>query len=795
MDKLLYGKNDLTRVVGLHPHGDSEMKVYRRGQNDVVQSATFEFYPFAHFTDRGLEVLQDGYNPRTVVSLNGTGEYSNLVQFENSKQFWSAKGWLYGQDIETDEWYLQKSLSTQYLQWSGITLFQDMTMDDIHRMQLDLEVYSSSGKFPNSEREGDEIIILSVTDNRGLERVVHQRLSEKEQKGYDPNTMHSVRSEKALLMELVKLIHRHNPDVLEFHNGFGFDLPYLVDRAELHGVNLALGRDNKEATTFSSKKQFAERNQEFTNMILGGRSIIDSYFMAADFDVFARDLPSYGLKDLAKYFGFNDESRTYVPGDEISDLWEDDPMRLLDYALDDVRETRELVEKLGPSTFELTKILPATYQEVLTLGTAGSIEILMGREYIRHREAIPQPEDPDPPAGGYTEVFIRGSFRDLAYADVSSLYPSNMLLYGVNPDSDSLNIFRPLLDNLTSMRLKTKKEMRSLDDGPRKDTLDAQQQAYKTLINSFYGALGFPFFPWNDFEDAALVTRKGRKLLKRLIHVIEDLGGRVILCDTDGVMFELPEQNMTDDEVDHLIGSVVSDRMPEGIEIDNDGRFAAVAAYKPKNYAKVPRGEPDNLKLTGNSLTGRGIEPVFLDYIQQQMWHVIRREPEKMHDVHEDLKNRIWNRNLTADEIKKRGRLKKTMEEYADSPAKQARYEVAKIWAERTGKEPKAGDTHWFYVQGNNKDYKVYRSAQLIEDYSGDENPHHYLQRLDSVADMFREMVTDPDRVFSMTTERDQQKTLFDGSADLSDVEIVEDHLTELPDNPTDSEIRPTHDV
>lgn len=791
MDHLLYGHNELSRVVGLHAHGDNEVKLYRRNVDDVVESATFEFYPFAHFTDEGLEVLQEGYNPREVVPLSGSGEYSNLVLFEHFNQFWSASGWLYGQELDKNEWYLDKSITTQYLQWSGITLFKDMTMDDIHRMQLDLEVYSSSGKFPNAEREGDEIIIASVTDNRGLELVIHQGQDVRSLDGYDENTMRYVTSEKNLLQEVVKTVHRYNPDVLEFHNGFGFDLPYLFDRAEMHGVNMALGRDKKEPKTFPSMKEFAERNQEFTNVVVGGRSIMDSYFLAADFDVFARDLPSYGLKDLAKYFGFESEDRTHVPGGQISEIWDEDPMRLLEYALDDVRDTRTLVEKLGNSTFELTKILPATYQNVLTLGTAGSIEILMAREYIRQREAIPAPEDPDPPAGGYTNVFIRGSFRDLAYADVSSLYPSNMLLYGIDPDRDSLGIFRPLLDQLTDMRLETKQEMRSLEEGDLKDTLDAKQQAYKVLINSFYGALGFKYFPWNDFADAAKVTRKGRKLLKRLVHVIESEGGRVILCDTDGVMFKLPEPDMTDEEVDHLIGSTISDQLPEGIEIDNDGRFDAVAAYKSKNYGKLPRGD-DELKLAGNSFTGRGIEPVFRDYIRKQMWAIVRKDPQRMYEIHDWLKKAIRNRELDVEQIKKRGRLKMTMEEYAESPSNIARYEVAKDWAEKTGKEPKAGDTHWYYVRGNSKDYRVYKSAALIEEYDDDENTYHYLGRLDDIADMFRKMVTKPEKVFSMTVSDKNQGRLFDDTPDMSDVEIVEENINELPRNPSDQEIKPS---
>ena len=799
MDKrqLLYGADDEERLVGLHAEGDNKMRLYTRTEQDNVESRTEEFYPFGHFTEAAANSLAEGYSPRSVDSLTGAGGKDRLVTFSTQKQFWSARGWLRDK-VDRSEYDLNASLTSQYLQWTGKTVFGGMTMDDIVRMQIDLEVQAPSGKFPNAERREDEIIMVSITTNRGLRLVLHQSPpsgSLTSHEDYDTGTFREVAGEKQLIREVVKVVHRYDPDVLEFHNGFGFDLPYLHERADLHGVNLALGRDNKEPKTLQSKKQFAEREQEYTNFICAGRSVIDSYFLAADFDVFARDLPGYGLKELASYFGFAAEDRTYVEGEEITPTWRSDPMRLMKYALDDAIETRKLVDKLGTSTFELAKILPADYQEVMTLGTAGSIEIMMKRTYIEKAEAVPQPEEPDPPAGGYTEVFRRGVFKDCAYADVSSLYPSNMIIYGVQPDSDSLGIFRPLLKLLTDLRLEAKKKMRSMDDGPEKDTIDAKQQAFKVLINSFYGALGFAFFAWNDFEDAAKVTRKGRKILKRLIHEIRDVGGTVVLCDTDGVMFELPEKDMSDDEVDALIGERISSRLPRGIEIDNDGRFERVVSYKRKNYAKIPHGKGlGDIKLTGNSLIGRGVETFLRQYIEHQMKAVAAEDVERMAQVHERVKKAIMNRDLSPDQIAKRGRLKMTMDEYADSPSNLARYEVAKTWEERTGKEAKAGDTHWYYVAGDDTDPTVFKDARLIEDYNEDANRHYLLDRLDNTADIFRQMVTEPSKVFSMEVNPPGQSSLFGNQYDVDGVEIVSEKVRKLPPNPSDHEIEPTHD-
>ena len=792
--ELLYGFDDEERLVGLHAEGDDKMRLYSRSEDGEVASRTEEFFPFGHFTEPALDKLSEGYSPRSVDVLSGPGEKDRLVTFSSQKQFWSARGWL-SQEVEPREYDLDASLTSQYLQKTGKTLFGGMSMEDILRMQIDLEVQAPGGKFPNAERPEDEIIMISVATNGGLRLLLHQTPpggSITSRDAYESSTLREVPSEKTLIKELVKTVHRYDPDVLEFHNGFDFDLSYLDARAKRHGVNLALGRDNKEPRTFPSKKQFAEREQEYTNFICAGRSVIDSYFLAADFDVFARDLPGYGLKELASYFGFAEEDRTYVEGSKITEVWREEPMRLMKYALDDAIETRKLVEKLGTSTFELTKILPAGYQEVMSLGTASSIEILMKRTYIREGEAVPIPEDPDPPKGGYTEVFRRGVYKDLAYADVSSLYPTNMIIYGIEPDSDSLGIFRPLLKLLTDLRLKAKEKMRSMEGGPAKDTIDAKQQAFKVLINSFYGATSFAFFLWNDYDDSAKITRKGRKILKRLIHELKDEGSNIVLCDTDGVMFELPKHDMSDEEVDAFIGEEISSRLPEGIEIDNDGRFERVVSYKRKNYGKIPKGSGlDDISLAGNSLIGRGVEQFLRQYIQHQMKALAAENVRRMAEVHESLKSSIMNRDLTPDQIKKRGRLKMTMSEYADSPSNLARYEVAKNWENRTGKDAKAGDTFWYYVAGSGKNPTVFKAAKLIEDYDEDENRHYLMQRLDDTADIFRSMVTEASKVFSMEVSPPGQENLFGNQFDVSGVEIVSEKVRELPPNPPDEEIEP----
>ena len=93
-------------------------------------------------------------------------------------------------------------------------------------MAVDIEVTTAPGfEFPNAARESDRIIAIAIADSAGFTTV----LSGAEM------------SEADLLAECGRLIRERDPDVLEGHNIFRFDLEYIEARARRHKVPLALG--------------------------------------------------------------------------------------------------------------------------------------------------------------------------------------------------------------------------------------------------------------------------------------------------------------------------------------------------------------------------------------------------------------------------------------------------------------------------------------------------------------------------------------------------------------------------
>ena len=565
--ELLYGfRPDVKRIVGAHEHKDDSLLVYQRLEDDRIRKRVAKFKPYGMFHHGVVDALQEEFVVEEVSELKGPGRIDRMVRFKGFVQFHKIKSWA-RKELGDDDYFIETDPVTQWLQQTGITFFGGMAMDDILRMQIDLEVWSD-GQFPNAERETDYIFIIAISDNRGYEEALYV---EGDAEVSIDGPYRRMPNEERMLRELVKIIHRRDPDSLEFHNGVGFDLPYLRDRCEMHGVNFGIGRDNSVPRSFTRSKDFAEAEIEFQSFQIAGRSVIDSMFEAMDYDVYKRDLPGYGLKQVAKHFGVAAEDRTYIEGSKLASTWDTDPDRVLRYALDDVRETKAIMEVLGDKSFELTSMVPWKYQKVQTGGQAKAIEALMARSYIRAGYAFPERQTSGTYQGAYSELFRRGVFENLAYADVSSLYPSNMMVYRITSQNDYLGTFLPLLEGLTELRLKTKKKMREMEDGPERRRLDAKQSSYKTLINSFYGALGTRFFQWCDIQGASKVCLKGQYILKRMIHEIRDRGGTVVLCDS--VTADTPiytkdrEGRLNITSIASLHGSTVKRRGSNGLKV------------------------------------------------------------------------------------------------------------------------------------------------------------------------------------------------------------------------------------
>jgi DNA polymerase, archaea type len=763
---LLFGKDKEECIVGAYQLSDTHIRLFNR-ENGKVRFHDELFFPFFFLSDSSL---LDNFVPEDkekfwLVKLAGSNYYKCLVIFRSWRNHRGAIDFInrkrYSDTTETQNRnipydsnslvYNKGDAVTQYLLQSGKTLFKGMIFDDLYRIQLDIETDYDPARKRTGILSGDdnEVIIVSLTDNRGWETVLHSKKS----------------TEKELLEELVDLIVEMDPDVIEGHNIFSFDLSCLQRRCERHGVPFAIGRNGTFPKTYPASIRFAERSIDYPFFDIPGRHVIDTLFLVQSYDISKRSMQSYGLKAVAKHFGFASPDRTYVDYKDIASLWKNNHEKLLAYALDDVRETRALSSLLSGSNFYLAQMLPYTYAMTARMGQAAKIEVLLVREYLRLKQSIPKPTSGQQHSGGYTEVFLKGILGPIVYADVESLYPSIMLSYNICPKSDELRVFPRVLNDLKELRFKAKdksKEEKNLGHNSLAANFDAMQSSFKILINAMYGYLGFSSGIFNDFIEADKVTSTGQSLAKKMIHEFEARGCKVIEVDTDGILF-IPPPDVTTEFDERKLVTEVSALMPQGINIGFDGRFKKMISYMKKNYALL---DYDNvMTLKGSSLTSRSGEKFGRDFVRRGFEMLLSEDIRGLHTLFAEYKERILRHELDVTEFSRTESIKNSVDQYladvkSGKRSKSITYEIAI----KTGMEIAKGGRITYYVSGTGVGNASWDKGKLASEWNKekpDENTHFYLKRLDEHCQKFLpffkpqdySMIFSTDTLFSFSPE------------------------------------------
>jgi DNA polymerase elongation subunit (family B) len=511
--------------------------------------------------------------------------------------------------------------------------------------------------------------------------------------------------------------------VIEGHNVFNFDFPYLVERARRWRVPLRLGRDGSPPLVNEQQRfRAGPVSLPYTHVHVHGRHIVDTYQQLQRFDTAGR-LSSYALKSAIRALGLEREEREFVTGDEIATLWrsgERDRERLGRYALDDVRDVDLLARITVPTEFYQTQILPMTFQRTTVTGTGRKIDDLMVRAYLAANHALPEPGNSRPYPGGFTELVRTGVFGPIVKADVESLYPSIMLHDNITATADTLGAFPVLLRELTKRRIDAKQRARQTT-GEEHALWDGLQGSFKVLINSFYGYLGFGAGLFNDFDAAERVTLEGQRLIRNVVAELDRRGAKPIEVDTDGVYFTPPDGVTTEADEEVFVATVGSLVLPEGVRLAHDGRYAKMLSLKLKTYALL--GYDGSLTLKGSSLRSRRMERCFLRFIQAAARDFMLDRRDDVRDRYFELAEAIQQKTLDPRDISQwtmvnRGTLEK-------QPRLKALLD--------------ANPDRWRFGERVEVYEREDGSLGFLEDYARDENTRGLLRRLSDTAARFSE--------------------------------------------------------
>ena len=376
-------------------------------------------------------------------------------------------------------------------------------------MSFDIETYNPVGA-PREDKDPAVMISYCGAHKKGV-------LTFKKSKHAYVETL---ASEKEMLERFCRIVQEEDPDVLLGYNSANFDLPYLMKRAELARVKLALGR-------FGGKIKPLKKGLT-TGMRVDGRVHMDLFPIAKFFGFIGIiKAQNFTLDAIAE--DVLNRKKVKMKKEAIWQVWDRGEIdHLCEYSLVDSELAYALGGRFLPLEMELSSVARMPLFET-SISTSGQlVENLLMYHAAEKGILIPhKPPEEDiserldnPIQGAFVKLPAPGIYENVAVLDFRGLYPSIIVSYNIDPgtllkghgqgashdaaESEAVDAFESptgarfakkttglvpyVLDYLIDMRMKLKKALKSLDkDGEEYVRIGARSHALKILANSIAG--------------------------------------------------------------------------------------------------------------------------------------------------------------------------------------------------------------------------------------------------------------------------------------------------------------------
>ncbi len=355
----------------------------------------------------------------------------------------------------------------------------------------------------------------------------------------DRHTICVYETEKDLFSGFIQYIREKDPDILSGWNFADFDAAYLLKRCEMLGF---------KTEVFARLPGTVDRNA------MRGRVIFD--LLTAYKKMQGSQKESYRLDAIAEEeLG---ECKVRYTG-TLGDLWDNDPLRMVEYNFKDVELCVGINRKNNIVEF---------YQEVAryvgcpldkTLNSSNVIDIYILRKasgkYVLPSKGSSTGEEFE---GATVFAPSKGVRENVIVLDLKSLYPMAMMTLNASPETKSPEgeihapngirfrrapdgLTRSIISELMTERDERKKLRNTFPYGSQEYTLyDMQQNVLKVIMNTYYGVSGFSRFRLYDRDIGSAVTSVGRAIIQHTKTIITRRGYEVIYGDTDSCFVQLP---------------------------------------------------------------------------------------------------------------------------------------------------------------------------------------------------------------------------------------------------------------
>jgi DNA polymerase elongation subunit (family B) len=148
-------------------------------------------------------------------------------------------------------------------------------------------------------------------------------------------------------------------------------------------------------------------------------------------------------------------------------------------------------------------------------------------------------------------------------------------------------------------------------------------------------------------------------------------GVTLLEADTDGVYFAVPEGWTEDDE--RRVVAEVATLLPPLVQLEFDGRYAAMLSHEPKNYALL--GYDGTLTLRGVAFRSSRAEPYGEAFLRAALMKLFAGDVGGVRDTYLATLGALRRRELPTFDVSSRVRLTKSPARYAET--REARRELA----------------------------------------------------------------------------------------------------------------------
>lgn len=408
--------------------------------------------------------------------------------------------------------------------------------------------------------------------------------------------------ERSILEGLTSLVLDSDPDIITGYNIDNFDLPRLVDRADVLGqrgdatARLALigwGRTPRDANDLRRQRDaVVPRRSGNRAWTLGGRCIMDTWWQAR-----MALRPQRETLGFVSALLFPDDAelrKMDVDASKMDEEWATRPDVVVEYCRRDAALPLDILDTL--QVVRRKEAVAAVGKVPFEVAANGSTSQLIDSLVIRHADrssvAVPMTGSAEPKegqiTGGYVHDVEAGLHPWIAVLDFKSMYPSIMIGHNIcyttrvdpaHPDQpgegDSLivaptgvrfwgenhrvGLVPHLLRDLMAQRDLHKAGMRdAVDNEAARAFHDDMQYAVKILMNSFYGVFASGFYRFTHRDLGSSITAWARHNIKGVIGELEAEGHPVVYSDTDSIFVRAPVDEDVPGALPHHVRAIAA---------------------------------------------------------------------------------------------------------------------------------------------------------------------------------------------------------------------------------------------